>query len=60
MLAKESHIQRLQQRVADNAFHLNFLRRENLDSKLIAFSMLASCKTTVQQQTIGKLNANFC
>ena len=51
---------RLQQRVADNAFHLNFLQRENLDSKLIAFSMLALCKTTVQRQTIGKLNANFC
>ena len=33
---------------------------ENLDSKLIAFSMLALCKKMLEQQTIGKLNANFC
>jgi len=37
-----------------------FRQRENLDTKLVAFSMLALCKTTVHQQTIGKLNANFC
>jgi hypothetical protein len=35
-------------------------QRENLDSKLVAFSMLALCKKMLAQQTIGKLNASFC
>ena len=35
-------------------------QRENLDSKLIAFSMLALCKKMLEQQTIGKSNANIC
>ena len=35
-------------------------QRENLDSKLIAFSMLALCKKMLEQQIIGKSNANFC
>jgi len=47
-------------RVEDNAFHQIFSLRENLDSKLIAFSMLALCKKMLEQQIIGKLNANFC
>jgi hypothetical protein len=35
-------------------------QRENLDTKLIAFSMLALCKKTVERQTIEKSSANFC
>ena len=35
------------------------LHRENLDSKPVAFSMLALCKKMLEQQIIGKLNANF-
>jgi hypothetical protein len=48
------------QRFKDNAFQMVSRKRENLDSKLIAFSMLALCKKMLEQQTIGKLNANFC
>jgi hypothetical protein len=49
------------QRFKDNAFPHGFSRhRENLDSKLIVFSMLTLCKKMLEQQTIGKLNANFC
>jgi hypothetical protein len=46
--------------ISEAGYNVLSRQRENLDSKLIAFSMLALCKTLLEQQTIGKLNANFC
>jgi len=37
------------QRFKDNAFQMVSRKRENLDSKLIAFSMLALCKKMLEQ-----------